>query len=77
LGEQANQGAIDEFRIGDSYAIVAPNSGVLLDLPPVSVISSDVASGQTPLVVNFNSAGSYDPENSSIQYLWHFALPTG
>jgi PKD repeat protein len=72
LGEQPNQGAIDEFRIGDSYPIVAPNAGVVLDLPPVSVLTSNVASGQAPLMVDFYSTGSYDPEGSAIQYRWHF-----
>jgi PKD repeat protein len=73
LGQEANQGAIDEIRIGESYSIVAPNLGVLLDLPPVAVIGSDVSSGVASLSVNFSSIGSFDPENSSIQYRWHFA----
>ena len=43
-----------------------------VNLPPVAVASQSVQYGPGPLSVQFNGAGSYDPENSAITYLWNF-----
>ncbi|MBK9074423.1 MAG: PKD domain-containing protein [Flavobacteriales bacterium] len=43
-----------------------------VNLPPVAVASQNVQYGPGPLNVQFNGAGSYDPENSAITYLWNF-----
>jgi glucose/arabinose dehydrogenase len=45
---------------------------VQTNLPPSAVSSADVASGQTPLTVNFSSAGSADPEGQPLTYSWTF-----
>ncbi|MBL8473745.1 MAG: PKD domain-containing protein [Rhodocyclaceae bacterium] len=46
-----------------------PNSG---NLPPTAAASASVVSGTTPLVVDFSSAGSSDPEGGALTYDWNF-----
>jgi glucose/arabinose dehydrogenase len=64
---------------GDIY-YVAINTGsinkisyVSGNLPPVAVANSDKTSGASPLTVNFNSSGSFDPENEALSFNWDFA----
>ena len=40
--------------------------------PPVAVMSATPDSGVAPLTVNFNSAGSNDPDGSISSYAWDF-----
>lgn len=40
--------------------------------PPFVKMGSNKIYGTAPLTVNFNSTGSYDPENGAITYLWNF-----
>lgn len=40
--------------------------------PPTAVASSDVTYGAAPLVVQFSSSGSRDPEGFSLAYQWDF-----
>jgi PKD repeat protein len=42
------------------------------NLPPVAVISSNVTSGTAPVAVSFSSAGSSDPEGTTLRYDWDF-----
>ena len=72
LGDQAQNGSVDEIRVSGQYACVAPDNSVMLDLPPVAVISSDQTSGKIPLTVNFNALNSYDPEGKPLTYTWNF-----
>jgi glucose/arabinose dehydrogenase/PKD repeat protein len=46
------------------------------NLPPVTAISSDVNNGLSPLTVNFSSAGTVDPQNGPLTYLWDFGDST-
>jgi PKD repeat protein len=39
---------------------------------PVAVANASIRQGDAPLTVNFDSAGSYDPEGGPISYLWQF-----
>ena len=39
---------------------------------PVAVISADPTSGETPLTVDFDASGSYDPDGSITSYFWDF-----
>lgn len=39
---------------------------------PVAVAAADLLSGDVPFTVNFNSAGSTDPDGSIISYAWDF-----
>lgn len=43
-----------------------------VNLPPVAAASSDRTQGTAPLVVNFSSAGSYDPEGLGLTHQWTF-----
>lgn len=42
------------------------------NLPPVAIASASVTAGIPPLVVNFSSIGSLDPEGQPLTYLWTF-----
>jgi glucose/arabinose dehydrogenase len=42
------------------------------NLPPVAVASANPTSGLPPLQVAFSSAGSFDPEDEPLSYLWEF-----
>lgn len=42
------------------------------NVAPVPVISSSTFNGPAPLVVNFNGAGSSDPDGSIVNYAWNF-----
>ncbi len=44
----------------------APNN------PPIAAASASVAFGPAPLPVSFSSAGTTDPENEVLSYLWDF-----
>jgi len=39
---------------------------------PTAQIASDKTSGNPPLIVNFSSNGSSDPENTPLSYIWNF-----
>jgi PKD repeat protein len=39
---------------------------------PVAVADADIRTGDTPLVVNFNSTDSYDPNGTIVAYEWNF-----
>ena len=51
--------------------LVLPKSGVA-NQPPTAVASATPNSGIAPLVVNFDSAGSSDPDGSIASYAWAF-----
>lgn len=40
--------------------------------PPTAQAGANATSGPAPLIVNFSSAGSVDPENTSLSYQWDF-----
>lgn len=46
--------------------------GAQVNNPPTAVASPAVSFGPAPLVVQFSSAGSSDPENLPLTYLWDF-----
>lgn len=39
---------------------------------PTAIASATPTTGSAPLVVNFSSAGSYDPEGQPLSYTWNF-----
>ena len=40
--------------------------------PPIANASADPDSGYVPFTVNFSSAGSFDPDNQVLTYVWDF-----
>jgi uncharacterized protein YjdB len=64
--------------LDNSLLYVNINSGEIMkismggNLPPVAAISSNKTYGASPLTVNFSSAGSVDPDGTSLTYLWDF-----
>ena len=63
----SDYGSLGEYYISGTAPASATNG-----LPPVAVASAPVASGEAPLLVNFSSAGSYDPEGGALTYVWDF-----
>jgi PKD repeat protein len=53
-------------------ATVAITVTALPNVPPVAVASANKTSGQAPLVVNFTSEGSIDPDGTIASYRWDF-----
>src|SRR5262249_24861030 len=51
--------------------LVLPQSGVT-NQPPTAIASATPTSGYSPLVVNFSSAGSSDPDGTIASYSWTF-----
>ncbi|MCS6928309.1 MAG: PKD domain-containing protein [Saprospiraceae bacterium] len=73
LGHSPGNGAADEIRLAKTYACVAPDNTVTLDLPPVAVITATPTDGIAPLTVSLSAAGSYDPEGLPlVSYQWNF-----
>ena len=40
--------------------------------PPRAIAEYDVQYGSSPLLVNFNASNSFDPEGTTLEYLWDF-----
>jgi thermitase len=45
--------------------------GSPINQAPVAVASADITSGSAPLIVNFSSNGSYDPDGSIVSMSWN------
>jgi hypothetical protein len=63
-----NLPAAKRFFFGANSA----TNGASGNQPPVAMATATPASGLTPLAVTFSSAGSLDPEGSSLTYSWTF-----
>jgi PKD repeat protein len=61
------------FVVGESPQTVFryPQSGSA-NQPPTAIASADTSAGPAPLIVNFSSAGSADPDGSIAGYAWSF-----
>jgi PKD repeat protein len=66
-GSGVNIPAGYRFRFGTN-----PPAGGPPNLPPVVVVSATPRNGPAPLTVNFSTAGTADPEGSSVTYNWAF-----
>ncbi len=51
---------------------VDPTGGLPVGEPPVAVINASPTRGPNPLVVSFQSAGSYDPDGRITDFQWDF-----
>lgn len=51
--------------------LILPKSGAA-NQPPVAVASANPTTGTAPLAVNFNGAGSSDPDGTIASYQWNF-----
>ncbi len=73
LGNSPGNGSVDEIRFANTYACAAPDPSVMLDLPPVAVITASVSDGIAPLTVQLSAANSYDPDGLPlVSYEWNF-----
>lgn len=61
----SDYGSLGEYSLSGT----APT---LSGLPPVAVATATPTSGGVPLTVSFSSAGSYDPENGTLNFDWDF-----
>jgi PKD repeat protein len=53
-------------------SIVAISVSGATNQPPVATAAGSPTSGPPPLLVNFSSAGSFDPEGTTLSYAWTF-----
>ncbi|MCC6725201.1 MAG: PKD domain-containing protein [Saprospiraceae bacterium] len=72
LGSDPGNGAVDEIRLGTSYACAAPDASVTIDLPPVAIITASSNDGEAPFTVILSGSTSYDPESGPLTYQWNF-----
>lgn len=72
LGNDPGNGQIDEIRFAESWRCATPDSTVEVNMPPVASFEMTPGQGTAPLMVQFNSDSSYDPENSALTYQWNF-----
>ena len=52
-----------------SLSVIAPSGG---NRTPIAAITPSVTAGLAPLLVNFDSGGSEDPDGTVLNYLWNF-----
>jgi len=72
LGNSTGNGSVDEIRMATSYACVAPDNTVLVDLPPIAAFTISANSGTTPVNIQLDATASTDPENLPLTYSWNF-----
>lgn len=70
-GSSAGQTALDEIRIADTYRCTTPGAAVTVNNPPVAFFTASATSGNAPLTVNFDAAGSTD-DGTIVSYNWDF-----
>jgi PKD repeat protein len=52
--------------------ILVSNGGVPANRPPTAVVSASPTSGPAPLTVQFDGAGSSDPDGDALRFAWSF-----
>lgn len=72
LGNDPNQGSLDEIRVGSSYACVTPDPLTPLNIPPQANLNANSTQGITPFTVQFDASTSYDPDGTIVSYRWNF-----
>ena len=77
LGDDTNNGSVDEIRFASTYQCATPDTDTPVNLPPVAVITATPITGQAPLNVNLSGADSYDGDGSIVSYQWDFGDGTG
>jgi PKD repeat protein len=66
-------GYSDYASLGEYFISgTAPGLGGVPSVPPVAMVSATPTTGTGPMLVNFSSAGSYDPDGGDLSYDWDF-----
>jgi len=63
-----------DMGMGEVYASIDYTlyNANITNNPPIAMASALPTSGPAPLAVSFNGTGSFDPEGSSLKYIWNF-----
>ncbi|GJM64189.1 PKD domain-containing protein [Persicobacter diffluens] len=71
-GQFAASLTVSDGSLSASKSIVITVNDPAVNQPPVAVASSDVSTGQAPLLVQFSGEESRDPEGAGLSYTWDF-----
>ncbi len=71
LGNDPENGYLDEVRVARTYACAAPDASIAVDLAPVAIINASAEDGTIPFTVQFNGLSSYDTDGGPLSFVWN------
>lgn len=73
LGGLANQGALDEVRLANSFECVAPDNMTVINIPPDASFTTTPSIGISPLNISFDASSSIDADGTlTNSYIWNY-----
>ena len=71
LGNDPDNGGLDELRIARTYACAAPDASVAVDLAPVAIMNVSGDDGIAPFTVQLDGLSSYDTDGGPLSFVWN------